>query len=332
MSKARQPLALALALALSALLGGAARASALAGAPGGAQAPSAVTAGGSEYGASRGPARRPVLALLGVARRAAAGPPPPVLVRIDERGVGTVYVGLAVRALATGAIALRTRLGWVRTGRTLTARWPAGAQLAPGAYRVSVSARDHHGGTLVGSAHVSSSALLRIVGPTPAPAPAPAPPPAGEGVPTPAATAAAGAVFPVAGAHSFGGPEDRFGAPRGNHIHQGQDVLAAEGTPVVAPMAGSILTTAYQAGGAGYYAVERTGVGLDLMFAHCQAGSLLVSEGASVAPGQQLCRAGQTGDATAPHLHLEMWVGGWQTATGHPIDPLPYLEAWERVP
>jgi hypothetical protein len=25
-----------------------------------------------------------------------------------------------------------------------------------------------------------------------------------------------------------------------------------------------------------------------------------------------------------------MWVGGWQAAGGHPIDPLPYLEAWER--
>jgi hypothetical protein len=25
-----------------------------------------------------------------------------------------------------------------------------------------------------------------------------------------------------------------------------------------------------------------------------------------------------------------MWVGGWRTSGGAPIDPLPYLEAWEH--
>ena len=50
-----------------------------------------------------------------------------------------------------------------------------------------------------------------------------------------------------------------------------------------------------------------------------------------VAAGQELCQAGQTGDATTPHLDFEMWVGGWRTASGYPIDPLLYLEAWERA-
>ena len=66
------------------------------------------------------------------------------------------------------------------------------------------------------------------------------------------------------------------------------------------------------------------------MFAHCMAGSLAVSAGEVVGAGALLCHAGQTGDATAPHLHLEIWVGGWQAPGGHSIDPLPYLEAWER--
>jgi murein DD-endopeptidase MepM/ murein hydrolase activator NlpD len=57
-----------------------------------------------------------------------------------------------------------------------------------------------------------------------------------------------------------------------------------------------------------------------------------VSTGQQVAAGGNLCHAGQTGDATTPHLHFEMWVGGWQAAGGYPIDPLPYLEAWERSP
>ena len=137
-------------------------------------------------------------------------------------------------------------------------------------------------------------------------------------------------MFPVAGPHNFGGPENRFGAPRSGYLHQGQDILTGEGTPVVAPLAGTIGSTSYQAAGAGYYAVEDTGMGFDLMFAHCQEGSLAVSAGEAVTAGQTLCRAGQTGDATTPHLDFEMWVGGWQAPGGHPIDPLPYLEAWEE--
>jgi murein DD-endopeptidase MepM/ murein hydrolase activator NlpD len=114
-------------------------------------------------------------------------------------------------------------------------------------------------------------------------------------------------------------------------VHEGQDVLAAEGTPIVAPLAGTITTTAFQEGGAGDYAVEHTGFGLDMMFAHCQSGSLAVVAGMAVAAGQPLCRVGQTGDATAPHLHLELWVGGWWAPGAYPIDPLPYLEAWEAL-
>jgi murein DD-endopeptidase MepM/ murein hydrolase activator NlpD len=115
------------------------------------------------------------------------------------------------------------------------------------------------------------------------------------------------------------------------HTHQGQDILTAEGTPVVAPTTGTVSWTSYQEGGAGYYAVEHTEVGFDFMFAHCQAASLAVAAGQAVSAGQLLCKAGQTGSATTPHLHFEMWVGGWQTPGGHPIDPLPYLEAWDHT-
>jgi len=95
-------------------------------------------------------------------------------------------------------------------------------------------------------------------------------------------------------------------------------------------MAGVIASTSYQTGGAGYYIVEHTGVGFDFMFAHCQAQSTQVSPGQVLSAGQPLCKAGQTGDATAPHLHFEIWVGGWQAHGGQPLDPLPYLEAWEH--
>jgi murein DD-endopeptidase MepM/ murein hydrolase activator NlpD len=133
-------------------------------------------------------------------------------------------------------------------------------------------------------------------------------------------------VFPVAGPHTYG---DGFGAGRSGHTHQGQDILAASGTPVVAPVAGTISSTAYQAGGAGYYIVEHAVDGRDLFFAHCLANSTTVSTGQAVAEGQQLCAVGMTGDATGPHLHFEIWPNGWHAAGSQPIDPLPQLQAWD---
>jgi biotin carboxyl carrier protein len=298
---------------------------------GGVQAPAASLTGGSEYGVSTraATAHRPLVSGLSVPSSATAGRPPRVTLRIDEMGVGTVRVRVTVTDLSTRKPVIIVDLGWVHTGRALTVSWPAHARLTPGSYHVSVAANDHHSGTLLRTAHSSGVATLTVTAP-PAPPPALSPTVAEPGVLTPAQSAAEGAVFPVAGAHSFGGPENRFGAPRSGHVHQGQDVLTSEGTPVVAPLAGTILATSYQAGGAGYYAVEHTFVGLDFMFAHCKAGSLLVSLGQAVPAGQTLCLAGQTGDATTPHLHFEIWVGGWQAPTGHPIDPLPYLEAWDH--
>jgi murein DD-endopeptidase MepM/ murein hydrolase activator NlpD len=301
---------------------------------GGSVAPSAPRSGGSEYGVTSSSAlQHPVVTGLSVPSTSVPGRPPRVSVRIAESHVATVNVQVAIHNLATGKAAIVANLGWVHTARTLTVNWPRGASLTVGTYHVSVSAHDHHSGNLRRTAHSSGVATLTVAVPvkvvTPAPAQPPAPTPE-VGVPTPAQTVADGAIFPVAGAHNFGNAENRYGAPRSGHVHEGQDILTTEGTPDVAPLAGTITSTEYQAGGAGYYAVEHTLIGFDFMFAHCKAASLLVSAGQAVSAGQELCQAGQTGDATAPHLHFEMWVGGWQAAGGHSIDPLPYLEAWEH--
>jgi murein DD-endopeptidase MepM/ murein hydrolase activator NlpD len=295
--------------------------------------------GGSEYGviATAPPTvTRPTVTRLAVSATVPSGHLPRVALRIDEAGVGSVLARVAITSVATGRLLLVVHLGWIPTGRTVSVRWPARARLSAGSYHVSVTARDPHGASLLRRAHASGVASF-VVGapPPPPPPPQPATPPVPEttpaGVATPAETVADGAVFPVAGAHSFGNAENRFGAPRAGHTHQGQDVLTAEGTPVLAPLPGSIIWTANQAGGAGYYVVEHTRFGLDFMFAHCEAGSFAVSREQGVSAGQQLCLAGQTGDATAPHLHFEVWVGGWQAAGGSPIDPLPYLQAWEAA-
>jgi murein DD-endopeptidase MepM/ murein hydrolase activator NlpD len=301
------------------------------GSAGGIPAPGAPHAGGVEYGAE--PVHGPVLSELSVSGSVASGKLPRISLRVEEAGVNTVSAKLTVVNPTTHAPVLTVNMGWIHTRRTVLVRWAKGTTLPADAYRVSVSARDHSGQPLLHGAHTSGEASFRVNAPAVAkPPPAPtavAVRPSPTGTPTPAETVAEGAIFPVQGTHNFGGPENRFGAPRDGYLHQGQDVLAAEGTPVVAPFAGTIVTTSYQAAGAGYYAVEHTSTGFDFMFAHCEANSLAVSSGQAVSGGQQLCKVGQTGDATAPHLHFEMWVGGWQAKGGQPIDPLPYLQAWE---
>ena len=49
--------------------------------------------------------------------------------------------------------------------------------------------------------------------------------------------------FPVRGPHSYG---DGVGAPRSGHTHQGQDVLARCGTPLVAARGGRVQWKAYR--------------------------------------------------------------------------------------
>lgn len=147
--------------------------------------------------------------------------------------------------------------------------------------------------------------------------------------PAPLAVPTVAGVFPVQGPYSFGGDGSRFGAGRPGHIHQGQDVTAASGTPLVSPVAGAVTWKANQPGGAGIYLIVRgTADERDYVFMHLKRGSVLVRPGDVVAAGQQIAQVGSTGSSSGPHLHFEIWVGGWQARGGAPIDPLPQLERW----
>jgi murein DD-endopeptidase MepM/ murein hydrolase activator NlpD len=139
-----------------------------------------------------------------------------------------------------------------------------------------------------------------------------------------------GHVFPIRGPFSFGGSGSRFGAPRGDHVHRGQDMAAATGTPLVAVRRGVISWRAYQAGGAGYYLVlDAFGEDRDYVYMHLRSGSIIVSQGQRVGTGQRIAQVGNTGSSSGPHLHFEVWVGEWFDG-GHPIDPLPLLRRWLR--
>ncbi len=202
-----------------------------------------------------------------------------------------------------GPAADTLQLGRHRTGRNLSVTWRP--ELAPGRYTARLRATTLNRAR---KARASKSSALEIVAPP---------------------VVASSGVFPVAGPYTLGGADARFGAGRTGHSHQGQDILAALGTPIVSPRAGFVSWRAFQRDGAGHYVVVRGDDQRDYVFMHMVDGSILVQKGQAVAAGQQLGAVGSTGRSSGPHLHFEIWPDGWYSdKTSKPIDPLPDLLAW----
>ena len=142
-------------------------------------------------------------------------------------------------------------------------------------------------------------------------------------VPAPTAPTTA-QLFPVAGAHTLG---EGFGAARAGHSHQGQDIMAACGTPLVAVSRAKVKFVSTQKLAGNYVVIRNKKLHQDYMYAHLAAPAP-VAKGTVVQPGQQIGVVGMTGNARACHLHFELWLGKWYRG-GHPVDPLPYLTTYQ---
>jgi murein DD-endopeptidase MepM/ murein hydrolase activator NlpD len=137
-----------------------------------------------------------------------------------------------------------------------------------------------------------------------------------------------GFAFPILGAHDFGSAGGRFGAGRAGHTHEGQDVMAECGTPLVAARGGRVQYSGYQGAAGNYIVIDGKGTSFDMGYMHLLEPSPL-QEGATVRTGEPIGVVGETGDATACHLHFEIWTApGWYEG-GSPIDPLSYLMRWD---
>jgi murein DD-endopeptidase MepM/ murein hydrolase activator NlpD len=145
----------------------------------------------------------------------------------------------------------------------------------------------------------------------------------------------AGYVFPVAGPHDFGEAAARFGAERYGHTHEGQDVFATPGTPLVAVRDGIVLDGAggksfYAYGGGNSVVIYSPSVDRSFVYLH-MLHPARVRAGDRVHAGQVIGQVGCTGSCDGPHLHFEVRIG--RVAYGHegrPIDPLPYLRQWQQ--
>jgi len=132
-----------------------------------------------------------------------------------------------------------------------------------------------------------------------------------------------GFTFPVYGAHDY---TDTFGAARADTgFHEGNDIFAAAGTPIVAVTSGTLnrVGTLKVSGNRLWVKSDR---GDSFFYAHLSAFAADDHNGLRVKAGQVIGFVGSTGDAekTPPHLHFEVHPGD-----GPAVDPYPFLRAWE---
>lgn len=137
--------------------------------------------------------------------------------------------------------------------------------------------------------------------------------------------AVSGGHCPVAGARTGRDFSNDWGYPRsGGRSHQGNDIFANRGRPVIAIDDGTVVRmNANEASGGlgGLTLTYRTGDGSEWYNAHLEEVAPGLTVGSSVSAGEQIATVGNTGNArsTPPHLHLgRRYGGGW-------VNPYPTI-------
>jgi hypothetical protein len=157
------------------------------------------------------------------------------------------------------------------------------------------------------NAHLEPGQVIFVLAAPPAPSPAgttsePPLPPDLDSEPGPGRTAAASLQWPLRESRMSSIYGQRWGKQ-----HEGIDLAAPVGTPVLAAKDGVVLYADNTVKGYGNMVVlSHDG---DLLTAYAHTSVLLVHKGDHVRAGQMIARVGQTGHATAPHLHFEVRQG-----------------------
>lgn len=124
-------------------------------------------------------------------------------------------------------------------------------------------------------------------------------------------------IMPVAGRISSGFSASRFHPLLSIfRAHQGVDVSAPSGTPIVAPAAGRVNFVGWRFGYGLTVEVQHSG-GVMTRYAHCRTSHVHVGD--QVAAGEEIASVGSSGLATGPHVHFEV------IARGNSVDPIKFL-------
>ena len=121
--------------------------------------------------------------------------------------------------------------------------------------------------------------------------------------------------WPVVGGNNYISQYFHYG-------HWAIDIAADYGATVVAAGSGRVIFAGWKSNGGGWQVWISHGSGLYTTYNHMSA--ITVGGGQGVGRGQQVGRIGQSGHATGPHLHFEVWRGMiWNG--GQRVNPLGFL-------
>ena len=219
----------------------------------------------------------------------------PVTIRFDLDTPGATDLHVEVVSERTGRIARRLVVPAAPPGATRV-RWDgvtgAGDAAADGRYRVR--------------AVVPATGQRRLLG----------------------AFSLRGRMYPIRGPHVDRGPIGLFGVVRnGGRTHEGYDVNAACGVPLVAARGGEVIRSRYDPVLYGHDVIVRGRLdGRTYRYSHLRD-TPLVKKGDTVRTGQRIGYIGATGNARSIgcHLHFEL-----RARNGRLLDPAPHLHEWDR--
>ncbi|MFL5678404.1 MAG: peptidoglycan DD-metalloendopeptidase family protein [Chloroflexota bacterium] len=165
--------------------------------------------------------------------------------------------------------------------------------------------------------------LLVIPGAKGDPLPTPTPAPAKKPI-----ASTGGGMGTIAGPSQYAGGKFSWPVPGGTisqYFHYGHyaiDIAADYGSTVRAAAGGTVTFAGWKSNGGGYQVWIAHGSGLYTTYNHMS--SISVGRGEHVGRGEQVGRVGQSGNATGPHLHFEVWRGPvWDG--GRRVNPLGYF-------
>jgi murein DD-endopeptidase MepM/ murein hydrolase activator NlpD len=133
---------------------------------------------------------------------------------------------------------------------------------------------------------------------------------------------------PVAAPVDYGTAINRFGGG-GMRTHEGQDMFAPAGTPVVSPVPTKVLETGTDGGRGNWAALYDAEGDRTFIYMHLEAPAE-PKAGQKLAAGDRVGLLGCTGSCDGAHLHFEIRAG--RDTYGAPSDPMDELGRWKRPP